>query len=476
MKRALILIGSVLFAGVMSVGGESAKVDHQDFTSDPGWDALNNRQLPQNLPVTKQHFGWSNTNHAGGKSKGEIGGRVQRSATPATYAVAIEPRTLNDKLHAGGTFAVTQDDGTSGVLFGWFNHDSRGWRTPNSLGFRIDGNGGGYWVLFEYGTRNYKTSGGATFEGRYQTTKTKPFRPDGTAHRWSLDYDPAGNNNDGLITYTIDGQSYTAKLSPGHKADGATFDRFGIWNVQTTGGGLDVWYDDVDVDGKSFDFAQDPRWEGMGNDVDFPDRVRRPLQDFGFTPTHNAGGKSAGEMGGILWRDEKPAWYGGKVDGLTLDDELIASGTIAFTRQGSDSGAWLGWFNGAEKSKRNAPESKMPANSFLAISIAGPSRVGHYFVPGYRDEKGEGVIAESGPLIRPDGKPHRWTLHYDPNAAGGKGRIDMTFDDQKLAVELRPEDRKRGATFDHFGLFNPQEGGHYVELFVDDLEYTARKK
>ena len=40
-------------------------------------------------------------------------------------------------------------------------------------------------------------------------------------------------------------------------------------------------------------------------------------------------------------------------------------------------------------------------------------------------------------------------------------------------MDLRADDRKRGATFDRFGLFNSQSGGAFVELYVDDRTYTA---
>jgi hypothetical protein len=56
--------------------------------------------------------------------------------------------TLGQKLRASGRFAVTRDDGGSGALVVWFRHDSRGWCTPNLLAFRVDGNGGKYWILF----------------------------------------------------------------------------------------------------------------------------------------------------------------------------------------------------------------------------------------------------------------------------------------------------------------------------------------
>ena len=85
------------------------------------------------------------------------------------------------------------------------------------------------------------------------------------------------------------------------------------------------------------------------------------------------------------------------------------------------------------------------------------------------------MIAETGPVLHPDGKVHRWTMYYDPNGADGKGQIHLTLDDEKLTIDLRPDTRKRGATFDRFGIFNVQEGGHYVEVYLDDLEYTSKR-
>ena len=37
-----------------------------EFSEDPRWDALNNRLVPEPVPITRQHFGWRDTNHAGG--------------------------------------------------------------------------------------------------------------------------------------------------------------------------------------------------------------------------------------------------------------------------------------------------------------------------------------------------------------------------------------------------------------------------
>ncbi len=146
------------------------------FDKDPGWEGFRNRLLPADLPITRQDFGYRTTNQAHGDEPGEIGGIVERSTVPATYGKRIAPRSLNDRLSASGKLVVPHAEGASGVMVGWFNETSRGWRTPNSLGFRIDGNGGKYWMFYEYGTRNWHTGGGGAFEGdRYQTTPTPPF-------------------------------------------------------------------------------------------------------------------------------------------------------------------------------------------------------------------------------------------------------------------------------------------------------------
>ena len=465
----LVLISPV----VASAQSALRHVEH--FDADPGWDSYRNRLTPNPVPIVRQDFGYRETNHAGGQTAGEIGGWIQRSITPAWYAKVIPASTLEKKLTASGTFAVMRNGGGSGALFGWFNEQSRGWRTPNSLAFRIDGNGNSYWLLFEYGTRNWLTGGGATFEGRYQTTKTKPFAADGTPHRWSLTYDPAGNGGEGLITFSLDGREYTARLGPGHKADGAMFDRFGLFNQQSTGAGMEVYFSDLVINGEPQDLSSDPRWEGRGNQAEFAERAVRPMHDFGFTATQHAGGK-AGELGGIIWRDEAPAYYADAVGPFTLQDELRASGTIAFTGAGSDSGVFLGWFNSAAKQNKTTPDHKEPPKHVLAIAIEGPSRVGHYFRPAYYNRTGRGDLDPVGPIIRPTGQVHSWSLHYSPSGAKGNGEITVKFDDIIHTTALKPGFKQSGATFDRFGLFNMQTGGHYVFVYLDDVSYSKRRQ
>ena len=224
------------------------------------------------------------------------------------YPSLVRPRhphaDLEDELEASGRFAVTKAGGSSGVLFGWFNENSHGWRTPNSLAFRLDGNGGKYWVLFEYGTHNWLTGGTGCFEGaQYQKTPTKPFLADGTVHKWTLRYLPGAASGQGEVRFILDHKEYVCPLAPGHKADGATFNRFGVFNHQTTGKGMEVCFSELFLKGTPLE--QDAQWEGKGNHVRFEDRVFRPLHDFGYFPPSTTNG-NRGQMGESSGETRKP--------------------------------------------------------------------------------------------------------------------------------------------------------------------------
>lgn len=475
---ALLLFAIVTFTTALAMAPraeEPPPLRRQDFGADPKWEGRNNRLKPAQPPITRQDFGPSDTNHAQGKRRGEIGGRIQRSRSPASYAKIIPDRSLNDRLTASGRFAVTHDDGGAGILFGWFNNDlSRGWRTNDSLAIRLDGNGNRSFVYFEYGTHTWLTGGKGCFDGdRWQTTESPPLRADGSPHDWSLVYDPEGNKGYGLITFVLDGTEYQLPLDPGHKADGATFDRFGLFNQMTTGSAMEVYFDDLVLDGRPLDgFSPADGWEGRNNREQYVERVVRPYHNFGYSPgTNRAGGQEAGEIGGVLWRGGEAASYADRVGPFSLANELRASGTIAFANAGSDSGVYLGFFDAeSQKSKR---EEKASLPNLLAVYLEGPSRIGHYFRPAYRTAEGRGGAADTGPILRPDGTPHRWSLHYAPGKKDAPGRITVTLDDHTQHLEVPAEMKAAGATFDRFGLFNPQHGGHFVELYLDDLEYFA---
>lgn len=452
---------SALFA-VLSTAVPLAALE--PFDRDPGWEAVNNRPGSHAGVSRRQAFGFANTAHSGG-NHGEIGGRIERTFTPAYYGKPIQEKTLNDRLEASGRFAVTESSG-GGVLVGWFNEDSRGWRTPNSLAFRIDGESGKFRVFFEYGTQHWKTGGGRTFEGRYQVTKTPMPLADGAPHDWNLVYDPEGEAGQGLLTFTLDGQEFTAPLLPDHRDDGAVFNRFGIFNQQVPGGTVTMFLDDLVIDGVAESFDVDPQWDALGNQAEFVDTLIRPIHDFGFGETNFAGGQP-GEIGGAIWRVEstepqQSAYYAKPVERLSLDGPLHASGKVAMTAAAADSGVLIGWFNS------NTSWGAPPMN-FLGVFVEGPSRIGHYFRPVYGNSEDSSAAMNDGPVIHADSQSHAWTLDYSPESS----RIVVTLDGQEIALEVPPEVRKGNSTFDRFGMLSWLRGGHFVKLYLDDLAFTG---
>jgi hypothetical protein len=273
------------------------------------------------------------------------------------------------------------------------------------------------------------------------------------------------------MVFTLDGNEWRAALAEGHKADGAVFDRFGLFNQQISGNGLDVWIDDLEIDGVLEDFSNDPKWEAQGNRIEFLDQVVRPIHSFGYSKSNHAGGLP-GEIGGIVWRIEsvKPenaAYYGVPVGRLTLDDELRASGKVALCGASSDSGVLIGWFNSL------TPIGGPPSN-FVGLFVEGPSRIGHYFRPAYGTATGMCDTMNDGPVIHPDSVSHSWTLHFDPKAGDGHGRITVGLDDETIAMDVPANAMKANAVFDRFGLVTWHYGGHFVEIYFDDLTFSSR--
>lgn len=468
-RRIALAIGPVVCFAALSVLAEPVQIT-QDFTADPYWDGRNNVRTERGREKT-QDFGHSQTNHAGGGA-GEIGGSICRSVKPATYAVPIGPKTLNDRLKASGRFNVTRSEGGSGALIGWFNTASRGWRAPNALFLRIDGESNSFRIFFEYGSQHWKTGGGQAFEGTYQTNPSSKIPVDGKPHEWSIEYDPEGADGRGEITLQLDDEVHKAPLDEGHKLDGATFDRFGIMNQQIYGDELTVYLDDVTVDGKSFDFASDPAWEGVGNRDTFTDIAIRPYHDFGYRTSNLAGGEP-GEVGGFIWRIESttPEYagcYGAPTGRLTMNDKLAASGKVSFQRAAVDCGLLLGWFN-------SHTIVGAPPQNFVGVLIEGPSRIGHYFRPAYGTSDEQRAIQSEGPIFNPDKAQRTWSIVYDPEANGGHGSITATLDGETVTMDLPESARKGNATFDHFGVVSWNRGGHYVEMYFDDVMYTVMK-
>jgi hypothetical protein len=334
----------------------------------------------------------------------------------------------------------------------------------------------------EYCTRKWRASAGII--GHYDKVRDRMDAkelPAGRVYNWSLKYDPSGNGGNGLITATLDDDVASCELSPGHKADGASFNHFGILNVmkQFDNEGT-LWLDDVTVNGEREEFTTDPRWDALGNRRTYETLNVRPRFDFGYSPTRHAAGKASGELGGLFFRGdcrypERLAAYGDRLAELNLNRPLRASGKVSLRRGVSDSTTLIGFYRSVQSVRVNPSQQFSTPKDCLGIAIEGPSSEGFYFYPVYRNQgegTGNGANANS-PRIYPDGAAHDWTLNYDPGAADGNGRITVTLDDQTVQLDLTPGDKAAGAQFDRFGLITPWIDGNGQHVYFDDLTYTC---
>jgi hypothetical protein len=478
------------------------KAEH--FDRDPGWEGHNNRVTSMKPVQVKQDFGWSATNFAG-KAAGEMGGTIQRSTKPASYAAALAPaKTLDDKLTASGTFAITACQPGAGIFFGFFNSQQPGGsgRPIGSLGmdFDFEGKGGRIAVrLISSGNKSCGTFLTPYLPGKFRPT---PIKKDGTRYHWTLGYDPQGGSN-GRFTFTINSDTHKTQdygtlpelhekeaqarfpnttvfnvdLPAELRKENATFDRFGVCNAMKAGGSATIFFDDVQFNGQAEDFAKEPQWIATGNRVSYEDRETTGAHDFGYSPETNIAGGAKGEIGGGLWRSGDFAFYADRVGPLNIDQPLEAHGKVRLVTAGPDSDIFLGWFNSASKDKSAKGKSGKDNiagdhENFLGVHIGGPTRVGHYFIPVFADASGTRIKVEQGPVLTP-GKNFEWSLNYDPKANGGNGEIRVTLGEKSVTLALRPGQKAHGANLDRFGVFNSTIGGQMVKLYLDDLTYTA---
>jgi hypothetical protein len=446
-------------------GAPATKTEH--FDVDPKWDGVNNHITPQKPTTVVQDFGYR-------AEKADIGGRIQRAAKPAYYAAKIEPKTLNDKLAAAGTFTLEKSTSASAVFFGWFNANQPGTsgRPPNSLGLELSGeNSGARLAIHMLNSANQTTGKFITRFEKYRTREEQPImRPtpikaDGTRYTWTLDYDPAGANGAGEIRFLIKSDAKTPQdfedkpvvvaLPAGFKQTGATFDRFGLMNGTKPGGPMWVSFDDVSFDGQKFDFAKDPGWLSSASRETYEETEHVGAHDFGYSPTHFAGGASAGEVGGSLWRSGKFADYADKVGPLTANDKLEASGRVILKVGAPDSDILFGWFSSSAKD-----DSPDKTGDFIGVHVGGPTRVGHYFTP-------QG--AQRGPVLVP-GKAQPFSIAYDPNANNGNGAVTVKLGEETFTHTYK---QRQNTTLDRFGLCTITTGGQVVKIYFDDLTYTA---
>src|SRR5262245_18707454 len=212
LRGTIGLVGVALLLGLTAARAEDpAKtvLKTESFDRDPGWEAHNNRIVPREVPTIVQDFGYSKTSVAG-KAAGEMGGQVWRASEPAYYADKIEPRTLDDKLSASGTFALTKTTPGGGMFFGFFRAEQpgAGGRPTGSLGLHVDCEHGGARLAVRLITG--KNQSCVTFSTPFLPGKFRPspIKNDGTRYAWKLDYDPMAADGKGRFTFTLQSDAH----------------------------------------------------------------------------------------------------------------------------------------------------------------------------------------------------------------------------------------------------------------------------
>ena len=253
---------------------------------------------------------------------------------------------------------------------------------------------------------------------------------------------------------------------------------------------------------KSERFDRDPGWQARNHQI-IPKKVPTVVQDFGYSATNHAG-QSSGEMGGLVTRAFEPALYADKITPKTLKDSLQASGTFAVNKTVAGGGVFFGFLRGEQPGGGGRPTASLglhidceQSGCRLAVRlITGKNQSCGTFITPYLPGKFRPTP------IKNDGTRYHWTLDYDPQAAGGRGRFTFTLrsdthksqeygqlpqDSQEEAlarfpntttfsVELTEGFQDQETVFDHFGMMNMMKSGGSMNLFFDDLKYEGRSQ
>lgn len=211
----------------------------EDFVKDPDWVGSNNRATLAAVPVGSHDFGFSAETTFAGGAAGELGGDLWRSGKYGYYADEVGPLTLEDRLEARGKVVLAVGAPDADMHIGWFNRAVRD-RSPIEAGHFLGVQVGGPTRVGHYFNPSLSTA-----KGTRGKVDAGPVLVPGKTFDWSLVYDPTANSGKGEIQVTLGKESVTLPLKGGVKAQGASFDRFGLFTSTAGGQLVRIFLDDL---------------------------------------------------------------------------------------------------------------------------------------------------------------------------------------------------------------------------------------
>jgi hypothetical protein len=212
----------------------------QDFSHDPGWDGAGNRATyVEQQSVGAHDYGFSAATHFAGGRPGEIGGVLWRGGSYSYYADRIGPLTLNERLQASGKVVLKSGAPDSDMFVGWFSSANKD-KPPTDAGNFVGVHVGGPTRVGHYFQPSL-----ATATGTKSQPKTGAVLTPGQIYDFSIIYDPAAGNGNGALTVTLGNHSETLALKAGLKAQGGSFDRFGLFTPAVGGQSVRIYFDDL---------------------------------------------------------------------------------------------------------------------------------------------------------------------------------------------------------------------------------------
>ncbi|HEY1377400.1 MAG TPA: hypothetical protein VGF55_11435, partial [Gemmataceae bacterium] len=155
------------------------------------------------------------------------------------YADRVGPLSLDDRLEASGKVILRVGAPDSDMFIGWFNGANKE-HPPAVVGHFVGVHVGGPTRVGHYFHPVFTTGKGA-----HGKTERGPLLTPGKVFDWSIVYDPTANGGLGEIKVTLGKESVTLPLKRGQKAEGATFDRFGLCTSDIGGQQVKIYLDDL---------------------------------------------------------------------------------------------------------------------------------------------------------------------------------------------------------------------------------------